>query len=242
LKPFLLLQARMSNDPMRDHEHGCFAAALGVSEDDIAAVDIVRTPPTAEILEGVKAVLIGGSGSFSARGNEPWLQTTTAFLREDVIGAGRPMFGVCFGLQLLGRTLGVDVIHDPDRREVGTFEVEVFEAAQSCELFNGLPKRMLVQQGHNDRIVALPEGTTHLATSERASVQAMKVIGKPVWATQFHPELSRRDNAMRYKRYISAYGGGSPQPDDPVMSSLRDTPSATDLLRRFGQLVLDNRI
>ena len=239
MKPFLLLQARKPDDPMRSHEHGCFAAAMGLQGADLRAVDIVERTPTAADLEGVAGVLIGGSGNYGARGEEAWLHGATQFLREQVIEPGVPLFGVCFGLQLLGRTLGVDVIHDPERREVGSYEIVLSEEAKSCSLFGTLPERFYAQQGHNDRITHLPEGTTLLAANNNAPVQALRVNGKPVWATQFHPELTRKDNRTRYMRYISAYGGTTTPPEqDPVLRSMRETPHPTTLLRRFGEMVL----
>jgi GMP synthase (glutamine-hydrolysing) len=153
------------------------------------------------------------------------------------------MFAVCFGLQLLGRTMGVRVINDPPHREVGSFEVDLTDDASKCELFGDLPARIWVQQGHNDRLTELPDGAVRLARSKNAPVQAMRVIGKPIWATQFHPELTRQDNAIRYRRYIRAYGGGyDDESQDPVLSTLRDTPYPTSLLRRFGEMVLSGKI
>ena len=243
MKPFLLLQARQPDDPMRAHEHGCFAAAMQIEADAIGAVDVVARAPKAADLQGVKALLIGGSGNFSARGDEPWLHAAMAFLREHVIEPGRPMFAVCFGLQLLGRTLNVDVINDPDHREVGTFELTRTDEAANCPLFGDLPPTFWAQQGHNDRVVALPPGTTRLAFNSNAPVQAMRVDGKPIWATQFHPELTREDNATRYRRYISAYGGGyENDEDDPILNSMRETPHPTALLHRFSQMVLQGQV
>ena len=153
------------------------------------------------------------------------------------------MFAVCFGLQLLGRTLGVDVIHDPDNREVGTYTVDVSESAHSCEVFGQLPAQILVQQGHNDRITGLPDGMIKLASNDNTPIQAMRVAGKPIWATQFHPELTSEDNKTRYLRYITAYGGLPDDPaDDPVLASLRPTPYSTDLLRRFAELVCSGQV
>ena len=117
------------------------------------------------------------------------------------------------------------------------------EEGAEDSLFGELPRLFHAQQGHNDRIVRLPPGTVCLATNANAPVQALRMQGKPIWATQFHPELTRVDNATRYKRYIQAYGGdGNPPPDDPVMATLRETPHPTDLLRRFGEMVLSGQV
>lgn len=243
MAPFLLLQARRPLDPMRDHEHGCFADAMGLDRDELRTLDVVRNAPTAGDAQGCLAVLIGGSGNFSARTEDPWLLDTMVWLREHVVAPGKPMFAVCFGIQVLGRALGVDVIHDPENREVGTYTIRTTEHVHGCPIFGRLPATFLAQQGHNDRLVRLPPGTVQLATNDNALVQALRVQGKPIWATQFHPELTRKDNATRYQRYIEGYGGPLPtDADDPVLASLRDTPHSTMLLRRFGELVLKGTI
>ena len=242
MKPFLLLQARDHDDPMVEHKWQSFARAMGVSQDQIQTWSLLQGVPDAATLDRHAAVLIGGSGAYSARGDETWLKDAATLVRQELVERGRPTFAVCFGLQLMGRALGETVIHDPDNREVGTYEVHVTEQAQTCALFGALPQRFYAQQGHNDRILNTPAGTIKLAESALAAVQALVVERKPVWATQFHPELDIAGNRMRYVSYIENYGGlvGSEE-DDPVLSSLRPSEHATNLLCRFAQMILDGR-
>lgn len=243
MKPFLLLQARDHDDPMAEHEWQSFARAMGVTHEDIHTWSLLEGAPDHSALQRHAAVLIGGSGDYSARGNEPWLQDAARMVREELVERGKPTFAVCFGLQLMGRALGETVIHDPDNREVGTYEVRVTQAAEGCDLFGALPEVFHAQQGHNDRILNTPAGTRKLAESELAEVQALVVEQKPVWATQFHPELDVAGNRMRYVSYIENYGGlVGPEDEDPVLSSLKPSPHASDLLFRFAKMVLERRV
>ena len=86
---------------------------------------------------------------------------------------------------------------------------------------------------------ATSPGLVHLASSERSSNQAIAVADKPIYATQFHPELSMTRNRNRFHNYMEAYS----QPDlvdppDVVLASFRETPEASSLLRRFVDEVL----
>ena len=234
---FLLLQARDADDPMAEHERLSFARAMEVDPTELTPFSLITGVPEASWAAKFEAIFIGGSGDYSARGDDKWVNEAATFTREVLVGQGLPTFAVCFGLQLMGRALGETVIHDPDNREVGSFLLTTTSAIAGDPLFGHLPAEFWAQQGHNDRILQAPQGTTRFAFSERAEVQAFRVNSKPVWATQFHPELDMAGNRLRYMRYIDNYGGlQGAESDDPVLSSLRPTPLASELLARFVRL------
>ena len=89
------------------------------------------------------------------------------------------------------------------------------------------------QQGHKDRARALPSGFRHLAWSERVPYQAVRIDDSEVFATQFHPELTREDNILRYLRYREAYGLTGDPEQDPVMQRMATSHGATALLGRW---------
>ncbi len=238
MKPFLLLQARGADEEMRAHELACFARSMSVPADQFATFDLVGDSLGALNPDDYCAFLIGGSGDYNGYNQDAWLLAALQFVREVLIAGRRPTFGCCFGLHLLGRALGAEVIHDEDRREVGTFSLNATSAVADCPIFHKLPATFWAQQGHNDRLTSLPEGATLLCLNETIPVQAFRLEERPVWATQFHPELDVEANRTRYIRYIVNYvGPGGPAPDDPVIASLRETPHATALLSRFAALV-----
>ena len=241
--PFLLLQARGADHEMAAHERACFAAAMGVPADELHTHDLVTDSPLPMPMASYAAALIGGSGDYNGRDQAPWLLRAIAFAQQELIAPGVPTFGCCFGLHLLGRALGVEVINEPPHREVGTFAIETATAAADCPIFGALPAVFLAQQGHNDRLASLPTAATLLCRNAQIPVQAFRLSGRPIWATQFHPELDMASNKTRYMRYIVNYSGPEgPPADDPVLASLRPTPLATDLLRRFAALVSSGRI
>jgi len=163
----------------------------------------------------------------------PEIQRFCAYLAE-LTGGDTPVFASCFGFQALALGLGGEVIHDEDHAEVGTYELELTEEGTRDELFGALPEHFLAQLGHKDRVFRPPEGVTTLARSPWSPFQAFRVTGKPIYATQFHPELTWVDNKVRFKGYMEQYG--SLFGHEAALSKLhghRPSPEANDLPSRF---------
>lgn len=234
---FLLLQARDPGDAMLAHEHRCFAGALNVPLDAITPHNLLSGAPDPAALENHDALLVGGSGDYSVLGDEPFLGAFFDFLADTVIDQQFPTFASCFGFQALVLAGGGDVVHDEERAEVGTYTLKVTEAGRVDRLFGELTPTFDAQLGHKDHAARLPAGMVNLASSSLAPLQALRVQGLPVVATQFHPELTREANTERYLRYWEAYGTGD-RSDDPVLARMKDSPEATGLLRRWVALEL----
>lgn len=98
---------------------------------------------------------------------------------------GVPIFGICYGMQLMAHQLNGKV-ERASKREYGKAEVS-FES--HCQLVQGLDKLQTVWMSHGDHVVGLPEGFVVDASTEHAPVAAMSHPGKNMYAVQFHPEV-----------------------------------------------------
>ena len=232
---FLLLQARLPGDAMAAHERRCFAATLGVPLERVRCHDLLGGPPAEAELAGVDLLLVGGSGSFSVLDDLPWLRGFFGFLSDVAIPRALPVFASCFGFQALVVAGGGEVIHDPDRSEVGTFDIRLTDAGLPDPLLGPRGPVFPAQLGHKDRAVRLPVGTVNLAGSKRAPLQAFRVPGTPIVATQFHPELDREANTFRYRAYLEIYAATD---QDEVIGRMRETPEASSLLPAWVEEVL----
>ncbi|HTN39559.1 MAG TPA: glutamine-hydrolyzing GMP synthase, partial [Asticcacaulis sp.] len=98
---------------------------------------------------------------------------------------GVPVFGICYGEQLMCELLGgkVEAGHD---REFGRAEITV--KGQS-PIFKGLDPVETVWMSHGDRVTAIPEGFEVIATSEGAPYAAIADEKRKFYAVQFHPEV-----------------------------------------------------
>ncbi len=65
--------------------------------------------------------------------------------------------------------------------------------------------------------------------------QAFRVPGKPIWATQFHPELDRQGKLERCEAYIKEYGRN----DNHGREGGLPSPEAMTILPKFLELVAD---
>ncbi len=233
---FLLLQVRNPNDPMRHHEIECFADKLGCPERNVLVHDLISGPPSTRLLSQVDGTLVGGSGDYSVvRGGE-WLAPAMELFR-DLFETGKPTFASCWGFQAFSRALGGEVVTDIQRAELGTHWMMLTEEGRSDPLFGPLGSPFLVQIGHQDIVDRLPDGAVRMASSARVENQAFVFPGKPIFGTQFHPELERHDLIRRviaYPEYIKTISG---MELEEFTKTLSETPETAQLLRRFVQLV-----
>jgi GMP synthase (glutamine-hydrolysing) len=244
---YLLLQTRNADDPMRAQEVGSFAQALACERSAIDVFDLLAAAPSIERLRQADVILLGGSGHYSAADVAPphredglregWLERTLDALRE-IHHHGLPTFASCWGFQAMARAMGGRCIHDLPRAEIGTIELQRTAAGRDDPLFSQLPATFLAQAGHEDHVDQLPPDALLLASSRLVPEQAYRFNGKPIYCTQFHPELDRAallERVRAYPEYIERIAGVSQQ---EFAAQCRETPEANSLLRRFVETVL----
>lgn len=102
-----------------------------------------------------------------------------------VLSHGKPILGVCYGMQLMTHKLGGKV-SSASKREYGHAEVHVH--VSESRLFKGLPSDLQVWMSHGDHAEQLPSGFHEVARTSNA-LAAMENPEKQMWAVQFHPEV-----------------------------------------------------
>ncbi len=240
LAKILLLQARSPGDPARTEEVRSFDARCGVDATQITPWDLLEGPPTMAEIRCHDTLMVGGAGEYYvSKGDLPHFPRLLDRLTE-VVDAGYPTFASCFGFQCLVIALGGEIVHDADNMEVGTYEVTLSADGREDELFGRLPPSFQAQLGRKDRAGDRWEGMVGLASSQRCPVQALRIPGKPIWASQFHPELDRDSNLGRFKRYLEGYAAVMTREEkQQTFDSFHPSPEANQLLRRFLDLVLE---
>jgi GMP synthase (glutamine-hydrolysing) len=135
------------------------------------AVEKIRASKPAGI------VLSGGPDSVCREGSPS--------LPPEIYGYGLPILGICYGLQLISKSLGGRVIPGSNQREFGKATVDVLDADL---LFDGLPAQFQSWMSHGDRVEKLPGGFRILAKSGNI-VAAAADESRKIWGLQFHPEV-----------------------------------------------------
>lgn len=233
---FLLLQTRNPGDPMSAQEIRCFAHALGCESSAVTVFDLLSGEPSAADLSTADMLLLGGSGHYSAAGQSEWLDRVLDCLR-DIHQIAKPTFASCWGFQAMARALGGECINDLPNAELGTIDITLTEAGRADPIFGALPPVFAAQAGHEDHVVALPADAVLLASSPRVAEQAFCFAGRPIYCTQFHPELDRvamLERVVTYPKYVERI---AQTPYDNFVHAVRETPEANMLLRRFVEVI-----
>ncbi len=102
---------------------------------------------------------------------------------------GVPVFGICYGMQLMAYLLNGKV-ESSDTREYGRAEAE-FDT--ESPLFKGIKSSSMVWMSHGDKVVKVPKGFKIIASTEDTKVAAMGNFEKRLYAVQFHPEVSHTE-------------------------------------------------
>ena len=129
-------------------------------------------------------VIMGGPMSIHDHRDHPWLPVEKNFLKT-VIGARKPVIGICLGAQLLADVLGGKVFQNPVK-EIGWFPVRMLDRSAP---FAAFPQQVTVMHWHGDTFT-IPEGARRVAESDACANQAF-VFGDRVVGLQFHIELEK---------------------------------------------------
>jgi GMP synthase (glutamine-hydrolysing) len=153
-------------------------------------------------LEGYDGVAITGSALNVYDGGpaiEPQIELARAVLTSKT-----PLFGSCWGLQVITVAAGGTVRPNPKGREIGVGRrIALTSAGREHPMYAGKGAVFDALTVHLDEVETLAPGSTVLATNAQSDVQAaeIRVDGATAWCVQYHPEFSLADMAVILKRY-----------------------------------------
>ena len=96
-----------------------------------------------------------------------------------------PVLGICYGLHLMARDLGGDVI-PATKREYGPANVTI---TGDDGLFRGIDREQAVWMSHGDSIVRPPEGFHPTAQTASTPFAGLADPERGLYGIQFHPEV-----------------------------------------------------
>jgi GMP synthase (glutamine-hydrolysing) len=157
--------------------------------------------PDAMGLEGYDGATITGSALHVYEGG-PEIQRQIDLVRT-LLDSGTPVFGSCWGLQLLMVSAGGTVRRNPKGREIGFGRaIRLTAAGREHAMYAGKGDIFEAVTVHLDEVETLAPDTTVLALNAMAGVQAAEIRrnGTAAWGVQYHPEYSLKELAAIVRR------------------------------------------
>ncbi len=142
----------------------------------ISAAEVKARKPAAIILSGgPKSVHVDGAPKLDA----------------EIYELGVPIFGICYGVQLIAQQLGGEVARG-GKGEYGRAIMRRIAGAKSTLLTDsivGPSQDLTVWMSHFDAVTRVPEGFVATAATPDAPMAAIECVARKIWGVQFHPEV-----------------------------------------------------
>lgn len=104
-----------------------------------------------------------------------------------IFDLGRPILGICYGLQLIAYQNG-GAVDSSAKREFGRAHLKIDDT--SNPLLRGIPAESIVWMSHGDSLTRLPDGFSVVAHTENAPICIVANSERKIYGVQFHPEVS----------------------------------------------------
>ena len=129
-------------------------------------------------------ILSGGPASVYAD-NAPTID-------PEILALGIPVFGICYGFQIMAAALG-GVVSRTGNSEFGRTETQI---ESGSKLFVGLPATQKVWMSHGDAVTTAPAGFAVCAVTDGAPIAAFEDATGELAGVQFHPEVLHSEHGQ----------------------------------------------
>lgn len=191
-KKFAVLLCADDSEYVKKRYGGYFGVFVRMLAEEGEIWDVYRVagnefPDDGEI-DGYDGFVITGSCN-DAHGNDEWI-TRLLSLLETVHLLKKKVLGICFGHQILGRSLGGKVGRAMSGWDIGLRAVHL--SASSSKLFPNLKisSMLNVIECHQDEVSELPPEAEVIGRSNKTSIEMFR-YGDHVMGIQGHPEYNK---------------------------------------------------
>ena len=128
-------------------------------------------------------------------------------LDPGILQLGKPILGICYGLQALLQLMGGKVSSDG----TGEYGQAMVAIQSTSDLFHGLSGHVPVWMSHGDRVEHISPEWEVLGRSENDVIAAVRHKELPIFGTQFHPEVEHTpDGGTMLANFLFHIAGAQP--------------------------------
>jgi GMP synthase (glutamine-hydrolysing) len=148
--------------------------------------------PVERVREGAPSgvVISGGPDSVNDEG--------AIAVEREILDLGVPVLGVCYGMQLLAKYLGGQVVSG-EKPEYGTTPIKREGASR---LLKEIPDSFDVLMSHGDRVKQVPPAFRAIAYTKHGVIAAMESDDGRFFGLQFHPEVGHTQHGSLVLRHF----------------------------------------
>jgi len=137
-------------------------------------------------ISGLKGIILSGGAASVYDKNSPKIE-------KDVLSIGVPIFGICYGHQLIAFLEDGEV----ESGKSGEYGVTELQISGLNSLLSGLNKIENVWMNHKDVVKSLPDKYKITASTSNSPVSAFENEKDKIYGVQFHPEVTHTQNGNK---------------------------------------------
>jgi GMP synthase (glutamine-hydrolysing) len=130
--------------------------------------------------EDIKAIILSGGPASVVEEGSPQIS-------DDIFKLGKPVLGICYGLQLMCHYLGGKVV-PAEKREYGRAHLGIRN--DSHPLLQNVENDSTVWMSHGDKVLEVPENFEIIASTETTEPSMIANDTDKFYGVQFHPEVT----------------------------------------------------
>ncbi len=130
-------------------------------------------------LPGIRGVIFSGSPASVTDPSAPRVDPS-------ILHSGKPVLGICYGMQLIVSMLGGKVVHSHSRE----YGKSLLSILHKKGIFANMGSEMVAWMSHGDSVKEIPEGFEVIGRTQNCDKAAITDKEGKLWGIQFHPEVS----------------------------------------------------
>ncbi|KAK1430298.1 hypothetical protein QVD17_12940 [Tagetes erecta] len=191
MKRFAVLLCAEDSDYVKKKYGGYFGVFVRMLAEDGEIWDVFRVCagqfPSDEQIHLYDGFVITGSCN-DAHGNDAWICKLLVLLNK-LDSLNKKVLGICFGHQILARSLGGKVVRATTGWDIGVRTIHFSTSIKTLSNLK-LPARLSLIECHRDEVRELPSKVEVLASSDKTKVEMFR-YGDHIMGVQGHPEYTK---------------------------------------------------